>query len=156
MYFGFNSELNKYSRLDIDGEKDIVCLNRQEMDNKSRKNIGAYLRDRTSKQGYRFSDCMSANSDEVLKAVLAKDIDFDNVDSLYIGDIEFKRKRFKNVYRNVKIFLIIKNGECKHFLMEGYRYLSLEEACHAVDLIDNLGSIMFSVDKDIWVEIQKS
>lgn len=145
MYFGSNDEINMYDTLDIDGDKDIIRFNRHEMDNKSRKNIASYLRDRVLEQ------------DETLKIVLTdEDIDFSNIDTLCIGDLEFRRKRFKNSYNNVKIFLVIKNGDDSYFLKEGYRYLSREESCHAVDLIDKSGNVTFSVDKDVWVEIRKS
>ena len=157
MYFGGNDQINSYARLDIDGNKDIVTFNRHEMDNKSRRNIAIYLRDRISEQEYRFNKGIRINPDEVLKIVLTdEDIDFNNIDTLCIGDLEFKRKRFKDVYNDIHMFMVIKNGDDSFFLKEGDRYLSREESCHVVDLIDKSGNITFSVDTDVWIKIQKS
>ena len=157
MHFGGNDQINSYARLDIDGDKDVVMLNKHEMDNKSRKNIAVYLRDRISEQEYRFNKGIHINPDEVLEIVLTdEDMDFSNIDTLCIGDLEFKRKRFKDIYRDIHMFMVIKNGDDSYFLKEGDRYLSREESCHMIDLIDKSGNITFSVDTDAWIKIQKS
>lgn len=168
MYFGNNDEIYSYSILDIDGEKDIVKFNRHEMDNKSRKNIATYLRERICERKYRFHRGIESNekeseeerkkeSEEETFEIIMKDenIDFSNIDTLCLGDIEFKRKRFKNSYNSVKMFLIIKNGEASYFLREGNRYLSQEESCSTIDLIDKSDNITFYVDIDAWIKIKK-
>lgn len=156
MHFGSNDEINRYSTLDIDGDKDIVMFNKHEMDNKSRKNIASYLRDRISKQEYRFDKGTCESPDETFEVVLTdENLDWNNIETICIGDIEFRRKRFKNLYNNVKMFLVIKNGEDSYFMREGNRYLSREESCHVIDLIYNSGNITFSIDTDAWVKIQK-
>jgi hypothetical protein len=156
MYFGPDDEIDHYSRLDIDGDKDIIRFNKHEVDNKSRKNIGACLRSRISKPRYRFNRGICINPDETLEIeIIGEAIDFNNMDSLYIGDIEFKRKRFKNRYENVRMFFVIENGEGSYYLKEGYRYLSLEESCHVVDLVDRSDDNTFYVDADLWIKIQK-
>lgn len=117
MYFGGNDQISSYVRLDIDGNNDIVTFNRHEMDNKSRKNIATYLRDRISEHEYRFKKGIHINPDEVLKIVLTdEDMDFNNIDTLCIGDIEFKRKRFKDVYRDIHMFMVIKKWGRQLFL----------------------------------------
>jgi len=122
MYFGPGDEINKYCRLDIDDDKDIIMFNRHEMDNKSRKNIASCLRDRISKQRYLFNHGMYTNSGETLDIeIIGGDIDFDNIDSLYIGDLEFKRKRFKNSYNDVRMFLVIQNGKDIYYYNSGAR-----------------------------------
>ena len=157
MYFGDNDEIDSNIRLDIDCDKDIVMFDKHEMDNKSRKNVASYLRDRISGQEYRFKKGIYVDQDEVLEIALTdEDIDFNNIDSLCIGDLEFKRKRFKDVYRDIHMFMVIKNGDDSFFLKEGDRYLSREESCHMIDLIDKSGNITFSVDTDVWIKIQKS
>jgi hypothetical protein len=157
MYFEPGDEINKYCRLDIDEDKDIIRFNKHEVDNKSRKNIGACLRDRISKQRYLFNHGMHISSDETLDIeIIGEGIDFDNIDSLYIGDLEFKRKRFKNSYNDVRMFLVIQNGkDIYYYLKEGDRYLSPEESCHVVDLVDKSGDNTFYADTDSWIKIQK-
>lgn len=157
MYFGSNDEIDSYTTLDIDSDADIVRLNKHEMDNKSRKNIAAYLRDKISEQDHRSNNDIYTNQDEILQIeMIGEDIDFNSIDSLYIEDLEFKRKRFKNSYNDVRIFTTIENGECSYHLKEGNRYLSLEESWQVVDLIEKSGNVTFSVDKDAWIKIQKS
>ena len=157
MYFGSDDEINSYATLDIDGDTDIVMLNKHEMDNKSRKNIATYLRDRISEQEYRFNKGICLNADEVLKIVLTdEDMDLSKIDTLYIGDLEFKRKRFKDIYDDVHMFKVIKDGNDSYFLKEGDRYISQEESCHVIDLVDKSDNITFSIDTDAWVKIQKS
>lgn len=156
MYFGSSDEIDSHNTLDIDGDTDIVRLNKHEMDNKSKKNIAAYLRGKISEHEYRFNNGMCINPDEVLKVVLTdEDIDFNDIDILYIGDLEFKRKRFKNSYDNVKMFSTIKNGEDDYYLKEEDRYLSREESCHMIGLIDKSENITFSIDAGAWIKIRK-
>jgi len=154
MYFGLNDEIGVYNRLDIDGDEDIIRFDKHEVDNKSRKNIAAYLR-RISEQMYRFNRGVYISPEETFKIeIIGEDVDFSKIDSLYIGDLEFRRKRFKSRYNNVHMFFEIKNGECSYFLKEGYRYLSPEESCHVVDLVDGCDDITFYIDKDAWVKIK--
>jgi hypothetical protein len=155
VYFGFNDEIDEHDRLDIDGDKDIIMFNKHEVDNNSRRNIASYLRNRISEQMYRFNRGVHIRPEETFKIdIIGEDIDYSKIDSLYIGDLEFKRKRFKSRYDNVHVFFEIKNGEYSYFLKEGDRYLSPEESCHLVDLVDGCGDITFCIDKDTWIKIK--
>lgn len=155
MYFGLNDEISVYNKLDIDGDKDIILFNKHEVDNKSRKNIAAYLRTRISEQRYRFNRGVYISPEETFEIeIIGNDVDFSKIDSLYIGDLEFKRKRFKSRYDNVRVFFEIKNGEDNSFLKEGDRYLSPEESCHVVDMIDKSDDTTYYIDKDAWIKIK--
>ena len=155
MYFGLNDEISVYNRLDIDSEKNIVRFDKYEVDNKSRKNIASYLRNRISEQRYCLNRGVHIGPEEIFKIeIIGEDIDFSKIDSLYIEDLEFKRKRFKSIYDNIHVFFEIKNGEENYFLKEGDRYISPEESCHVVDLVDECDDNTFFIDKDTWIKIK--
>lgn len=137
MYFGGNDEINKYSRLDIDGDNDIVRLNGHEMDNKSKKNIATYLRNKVSILKFVFNKGIPINSDKKLEiTIVDKSINTD--------------KKFKNSYKNICLIINIENGESSYYLREGYRWLSLDESNHIIDLIHKSDNITYYINVDLW------
>lgn len=72
----------------------------------------------------------------------------DNVKVINIGEVEIERKRHKHKdsYKNVWLSYNIRCGEEEHYLKEGCRYLSHEEMSHIIDLIHKPEGTIFELD----------
>jgi len=164
-------------RIDIEG--DIVKFNGKELDNKSRKNVASDLRYLIPESVcYRFKQGITLKGDEklvitilgddikkirkietsnIIEAVnIADDITdkINNIEVIKINDIEIERKRgkYKDSYKNVKLCYTIRYGEEECHLKEGCRYLSLEETHHIIDLIYKLEGTIFGLDLDLHTD----
>ena len=115
MYFS-GDYLDEYYRIDIE-ESGTVKLNKNEMDNKSVKNLAAYLRNRIPVLTYRFKRGISVSGEEKLKIVIIDEM-------------------FKNSYENIRlIHWKYPYEDVEYRLREGCRYLSIEECHHVINLI---------------------
>ncbi len=141
---------NIYNNIDIeeDGINSIIRVNEKDIDTKTRKDIAIGLRSKIPEIRFIFKKDIAINQDEKLEIkVLEDNIDLEKIDTINIDwIIQIKKQRFKNSYKNINL-IYWKNPyenmeyRMEYILREGYRYLSLEESHHAIDLIFPLENV---------------
>lgn len=154
-------DISKYGKLYIDIEEDgvnsIIKINKNDIDNKSRKNIAIDLRNKIPELIYRFRQGISINPDEkleikVINDDMGNDINLNEIDTIDINGIEIKIQKFKKSYKNIHLtYWKHPYEDMEYRLKEGSRYLSIEESHHVINLMWPMippGHTMFSIDID--------
>lgn len=167
-------DISRYGRLYIDIEEDgmnsIVkvnnkdTVNKNDIDNKSRKNIAIDLRIKIPELTYHFRQGISINPDEkleikVINDDMGNDINLNDIDTIDINGIEIKIQKFKKSYKNVHLtYWKHPYEDMEYRLKEGDRYLSVEESHHVINLIWPMippGHTIFSIDVDLITLTEK-
>lgn len=155
MYFDINDQISEDDRIDIEEYTTgtIARLNKNELDNKSRKYIAAYLRSIIPSPEYLFKKGINISGDEKLEITIC-DEPINKIDRININGIEIKLENYKNFYNDIHLNYWKNYYEDNEYgLKEGFRYLSIEETNHVINLIYS-ESIIITLRVDLFTNEQ--